>query len=339
MAVWNEKLVVLNKYSRPGYKLIGVKGIVMHWTADPGATDENEQKFFDGADGGGGRAASAHFFVDRDSATLIVPLNEVAFHANEKPCRIDKLKGSIVRPNGTTYIGGANVTSIGVEMCVEEDGTIHPETINRTADVVAELCRQFNLDPVIDIYRHYDITGKNCPAPWVANSQLFVDFKNRVKLSLTQCAQPAPVQPAPQPQPAPIHPAPVTKQPSGDPTIVKIQKWANSNYGTGIDEDGYFGPQTKRALIRAYQREVGVMADGIFGPKSKAAAKVIRIGSKGMLVNVGQAILYCLGYDPQGIDGVYGRNTANAALRFQIDRRMKPQDAIIGRDTWSELYS
>jgi N-acetylmuramoyl-L-alanine amidase len=176
MANWKTNYLQVNQFSRPGSKLIGVKGIVMHWTATPGASVENEVKFFDGADGGGGRYASAHLFVDRNSAALDIPLNEVAYHANEHPCRIAKLAAT------ASYYrnGGANLTSIGVEMCVEKDGTIHADTIARTVQVVADLCTQFKLDPKTDIYRHYDITGKNCPAPWVADPKQFADFKNRV---------------------------------------------------------------------------------------------------------------------------------------------------------------
>ncbi|WP_141431426.1 N-acetylmuramoyl-L-alanine amidase family protein [Bacillus sp. 03113] len=180
MAIWKEEFVIKNSYSRPGLKLLGVKGIVIHWTATPGASDEREQDFFDGADGGGGRYASAHIFIDSDSATLMIPLTEVAYHANEKPCRIPKLAAT------ASYYkkGGANLTSIGVEMCVEKDGTIHPNTISRSIQVVAELCRMFNLTSS-DIYRHHDITGKNCPAPFVRNPALFDDFKNRVGSLLT----------------------------------------------------------------------------------------------------------------------------------------------------------
>lgn len=193
MALWTTDYVILNQYSRPGTKLVGHRGIVLHWTADPGATDENEHNFFDGSDGGGGRYASAHIFVDRDSATLIIPLDEVAYHANEKPCRIPKLQAT-----QGTYTGGANLTAIGVEMCVEQDGTIHPDTVTRTVQVVAELCRMYN-NSIDDIYRHFDITGKNCPAPYVANPALFIDFKNRVAADLNGAA-PAPA-PAPTPQP------------------------------------------------------------------------------------------------------------------------------------------
>lgn len=176
MSEWITDYIVKNQYSRPGLKLLGVKGVVMHWTATPGATAENEAKFFDGSDGGGGRYASAHIFVDRDSARLIIPLNEVAYHANEKPCKVAKLSATASYYKG----GGANLTTIGVEMCVEKNGTIHPDTVSRAVNVVAALCKTYKLDPLKDIYRHYDITGKNCPAPWVSDSTQFTTFKKRV---------------------------------------------------------------------------------------------------------------------------------------------------------------
>lgn len=180
MAIWKEDYVVKNQYSRSGDKLLGVKGIVMHWTADPGATDQNEHDFFDGKDGGGGRYASSHFFVDRDSATLIIPLDEVAYHANEKPCKIDKLAAT------ASYYknGGANLTAIGVEMCVEKDGSIHGATVKKAEQIAAELCKTYKLDPLTDIYRHNDITGKNCPAPWVDHPELFAQFKKDVNTIL-----------------------------------------------------------------------------------------------------------------------------------------------------------
>ena len=104
MSLYDTNLVNINKFSRPGIKLQSVKGIIEHWTANPGASDTAHQTFFDGADGGGGRYAGAHIFVDKDSATLIIPLDEVAYHANESKCRASKL--------GTN----ANLTTIGIEM-------------------------------------------------------------------------------------------------------------------------------------------------------------------------------------------------------------------------------
>jgi hypothetical protein len=180
MTAWQNDYVVKNKFSRPGFPLQKVLGVVVHWTATPGATDENEKAFFDGADGGGSRYASAHIFVDQDSARCIIPLNEVAYHANEKASKVAKLKAT-----ASYYTGGnANLNTIGVEMCVEKDGTLHPETVERTACVVAELCNMFGLDPGADVYRHYDITGKNCPAPWVTNAGLFNEFKAKARTKM-----------------------------------------------------------------------------------------------------------------------------------------------------------
>lgn len=175
MIPYKTDLVQVNKFSRPGIKLVQVLGLVLHWTGNKGSSDENHAEYFDGPDGGGERYASAHFFVDRDSATLIIPLDEVAYHANDLTCKIPKLKASAPNYKG----GNANLTTIGIEMCVEKDGTIHPETIARTVQLTSHLCEFYKLT-TNDIYRHYDVTGKNCPAPWVKDGQLFVDFKNKV---------------------------------------------------------------------------------------------------------------------------------------------------------------
>lgn len=237
MTLWKEDFVVINKYSRPALKLLTVKGIIMHWTATPGASDENEKKFFDGADGGGERYASAHLFIDRDSATLIIPLNEVAYHANEKPSKVSSLKAT-----ASYYTGGnANLNTIGIEMCVEKDGTIHKDTIKRTAEVVAELCKKFNLDPLKDIYRHFDITGKNCPAPWVSKPADFTAFKKTVDGIVNK--------PAPKPVSKPKPDTKTTKHAvkSGD-TFTSIAK----KYGLDVED-----VQKYNARIKPTELKVG----------------------------------------------------------------------------------
>jgi N-acetylmuramoyl-L-alanine amidase len=257
MTQWIEKLLIKNKYSRPGEKNDSIKGIVMHWTATPGASDENEVKFFDGADGGGGRYASAHIFVDRDSATLDIPLNEVAYHANDHTCRISKLK-----PN-------ANFTSIGIEMCVEKDGTIHEETVARAAKVVAELVKLYKLNPTTDIFRHYDVTGKNCPAPWVAKPALFEQFKKDVAAIVNVKPAPKPVKsvvkkPQPKVEAKAIVPYPgrVIKYGMTGKDVERIQRAVGAT-----PVDGVFGPGTE-AKVKAYQKRMGLVADGLVGEKT-----------------------------------------------------------------------
>jgi N-acetylmuramoyl-L-alanine amidase len=218
MALYDIDYVVKNKFSRPGYKLLDVLGIIIHWTANPGASDENHESFFDGEDGGGSRYAGAHMFVDKDSATLIIPEDEIAYQANESKCRIAKLKGSIKRADGSTYYGDANVTTLSLELCVEKDGTIHPDTIIRASKIVAEWCKKYKLT-VNDVHRHYDVTGKNCPRPWVENPQLFTNFKRDVQTLL-----------------APKKPEPVTSPPQSTWQILKVIK---SEFGI------YSEPKTK----------------------------------------------------------------------------------------------
>lgn len=163
-----------NNFSRPGYKLLPVKAFVIHYTANNGGTADNHFSYFNTLKD---RYASAHIFVDRNKALEIIPLNEVAFHANERKAGplIPTLKAT-----ATYYPGGnANLMSIGIEMCMEKDGTIHPDTIARTILVIQKLQNQFGVQP---IYRHYDVTGKKCPAPYVANEKLWTKFLADVKV-------------------------------------------------------------------------------------------------------------------------------------------------------------
>src|SRR5690606_9642874 len=171
--MWIEKLVKVNPVTRPGTKLKGVRKIVEHYTANPGASAYNHYKYFNGTAIAQKRYASAHIFVDKVEAYLIIPLNEVAYHANDGSYRgVSELK-----PN-------ANLYSIGVELCIEKDGTFHPETLRRAAEINAELCKRFKLDPHKDIVRHYDVTHKNCPARWVKYPKEFAEFKNMVNMVL-----------------------------------------------------------------------------------------------------------------------------------------------------------
>ncbi|MGG6272835.1 N-acetylmuramoyl-L-alanine amidase [Bacillus velezensis] len=185
MSAYRNQYIDINKWTRPGIKNNGVKKLVVHYTANPGAPAANHYRYFGQTLPVQNRNlsekkqtfASAHIFVDRTEAICIIPLNEAAYHANDVQ--------QIV--NGQPYRGvaalkpNANFLSIGVELCIEKNGTFHPDTIARAEQVCAELCKMYKLDPINDIVRHYDITHKICPAPWVSNSQGFADFKTRVK--------------------------------------------------------------------------------------------------------------------------------------------------------------
>lgn len=133
-----------------------------------------------------------------------------------------------------------------------------------------------------------------------------------------------------------------TPTPSGDETIRNIQKWCNT-YGTGIAEDGYYGPQTKKAIVKVYQTELnkqynaGLVVDGIFGTATKSKTPVVKQGAKGNITKAIQAMLYCKGYDTNGVDGIYGSGTAGAVKSFQKNNGLSA-DSIFGKNTAAKLF-
>lgn len=227
-----------NRYTRPGILLKEVRKIVLHWTANPGGTAERHQQYFNGTAIKLKHTASAHIFVDEIEAICIVPLNEIAYHANDRYEKID----------GVAYRGvpelkpNANLYSIGVEMCVEKNGVISPITISRTAEVVAELCKTYKLTEK-DIVRHYDVTHKPCPKPFVSDPKLFERFKKTVAELL---------------KPEKEYPGTILKLGSKGENVKEIQKTLN------VPVDGIFGPKTHSAVLE-FQKRNGLVTDGLIG--------------------------------------------------------------------------
>lgn len=186
MAVWKDMIIPVNGFARSGKKIKAVRKIVMHYTANAGAGAMNHYNYFKNLKD---RYASAHFFVDKLEALCIIPLSEMAYHANDVQKR---------NANGSAWRGvkellpNANELSVGIEMCMEKDGSFHPDMIKRAEDVAVELCKRYGLDPLTDIVRHRDVTYKNCPAPWVANPSSFDNFKKAVNTKLKGAVAPKP---------------------------------------------------------------------------------------------------------------------------------------------------
>lgn len=124
---------------------------------------------------------------------------------------------------------------------------------------------------------------------------------------------------------------------TGNNTIKSFQKWLNNNFSSGLTVDGYYGPATHKATTKAYQKVLGVTADGIFGAASKAAVKTLKSGSNGKAVHLMQGLLYCKGYNPNGVDGIYGSGTVAAVKKFQKAKGLTV-DGIAGQNTMYALY-
>ncbi|WP_339227693.1 peptidoglycan-binding protein [Oceanobacillus sp. FSL K6-2867] len=122
-----------------------------------------------------------------------------------------------------------------------------------------------------------------------------------------------------------------------------IQSTLNKRYNTALTVDGIYGPQTKKALIKGYQTELNKQfnaklgVDGIWGPKTKSATVTISKNARGNLTWILQAALYALGYNPNGLDGIFGGGTEKAVRDFQRNNKMKT-DGKAGKNTFAKMF-
>lgn len=137
--------------------------ICLHFTSGNGDTAQNNADYFARE---GGLNASAHYFVDTERIVQSVKDGDTAWHCGRER-------------GGSYYNDCRNANSIGIEMCsVIRNGVyVIPEaTMKRAAKLTRELMAKYHV-PVSRVCRHYDVTHKDCPEPWVRNPQLWQKFK------------------------------------------------------------------------------------------------------------------------------------------------------------------
>lgn len=122
--------VKLLSRNRP-YTKLSPKGIVLHETATPEASAENEYRYFNNNNIG----ASAHGFVDWNGYIQTIPYNEIAWHA------------------GYT----ANSKYIGIEMCHATNKADFDRVWNNTVELFATLIKQYGWT-VNDIHTHDEMS-------------------------------------------------------------------------------------------------------------------------------------------------------------------------------------
>ncbi|OME98545.1 hypothetical protein BK124_15150 [Paenibacillus amylolyticus] len=172
--------IPVNKYSRAGLKLKAKRGIVMHYTASPGAPAKNISKYFaslaqqDSNKAVKGRYASAHFSVDRTSIYNSLPDDELAYHCGSATYTKEAIAKLETYPNNST---------VGIEMCIEKDGSIHEDTFNNVVDLAVYLIRERGFPPVF--FTHKEVVGwKECPLPWIKQPGEYERFKQAVHIKL-----------------------------------------------------------------------------------------------------------------------------------------------------------
>ena len=139
-----------------------VRYIVMHYTANNGDTAKNNCDYYHRV---GGLQASAHYFCDEHGAMQSVRECDTAWHCGARAYWHPECR---------------NANSIGIEMCSRKraDGSyyIKPETVANAAALAREIMQRYGID-TDHVLRHYDVTGKRCPMPWVDDPQQWEAFK------------------------------------------------------------------------------------------------------------------------------------------------------------------
>lgn len=156
------QLLDVNEYSRPGTASNKITGIVIHYTANPGATAQNNRDYFQGLKDSHITQASSHFIVGLDGEIIqCIPTWEIAYASNNR-----------------------NIDTVSIECCHPDDtGEFSTATYNSAVQLTAWLCMKFGLDQD-DVIRHYDVTGKNCPKFYVEHEDEWDFFKENVKKAL-----------------------------------------------------------------------------------------------------------------------------------------------------------
>ena len=159
-----------------------IKYIVFHYFGSLGSAENVANYFYNTL-----RKASAHYCVDDTSIWQCVLDEDIAWHCGDSGIGIEK--GLCTNSN-----------SIGIEvrpykmnsssmLAKDKDWYFHEKTIINTIELIQLLMKKYNI-PIENIVRHYDVTSKLCPRPFVGNdiniyysttgNEMWQKFKSRL---------------------------------------------------------------------------------------------------------------------------------------------------------------
>ena len=150
-----------NPYSRPGTPLERINDIVVHYTANPGTTAQQNRNYFNSLAQQNGESAtsvSSHFIIGLDGEIIqCIPLSEISYASNDR-----------------------NSDTVSIECC-------HPDSSGKFTDAtyqsLVQLCAWLESELLLSersIIRHYDVNGKLCPLYFVENESQWSQFKDEV---------------------------------------------------------------------------------------------------------------------------------------------------------------
>lgn len=156
-----------------------IKYIVIHYVGATGGAEANCKYYAEKH-----RGASAHYFVGfAGEIWQSVEDHNIAWHCGGK--KYANTAG------GAYHSICTNANSIGIEMCVRNRGNqadsskdwyFVDATVQSTIELTKKLMKKYNI-PADHVIRHYDVTGKICPNPYVLDEDKWKQFKAAIATS------------------------------------------------------------------------------------------------------------------------------------------------------------
>lgn len=158
------------------------KFIVIHYTGVPGATASacarSAMRHF------AEKGLSAHFYVDKNEIVKLLDVSQRAAHVGAGvPLphlqKADRARLAFVRAWHRAHPDArGNSNSVGIEVCcdkrdrssrsaVDGDWFFDAGAVERLVALTAHLCRVLRIPPSA-VCRHFDMTGKLCPRPFLS---------------------------------------------------------------------------------------------------------------------------------------------------------------------------
>ncbi|MDY0197654.1 MAG: peptidoglycan-binding protein [Tenuifilaceae bacterium] len=316
-----------------------IKSIVVHYTygaiTAEGAALANCKYF-----ASGNRGASAHYFID-DGPTIWQSVED-----KDTAWSVGSHSGLYKHPDAR------NKNTLSIEVCTK--GAFTEKEVENLKWLVQKKMVEHNI-PASNVIRHYDVTGKLCPA-------YYIDA-NRWKILHSYITDNKVI----------------TKPKTTTPTYTNhnislkegmkgaaVKRMQNKLLEHGMDlgkygADGDFGSVTEVA-VKAFQKLKGLVVDGIVGEKTWAALyttpvksppstsvtvpatdssnPLLKEGMKGAAVKRMQNKLleHGISLGKYGADGDFGPVTKTAVKTFQKLKGLLV-DGIVGKNTWAALYT
>ena len=137
----------------------GIRYIVIHYTGNDGDTAMNNAKYY----ASNVVKTSAHYFVDEKEIVQSVDDLRIAWAVGG-----NKYPSCAQTGGGTMYGKCKNANSISIELCdAVRNGVYAPgsKTVASAIELTKALMKKYNI-PASNVIRHFDVTGKLCPAYW-----------------------------------------------------------------------------------------------------------------------------------------------------------------------------